>query len=64
MKKYEYVGVSYKTKDLVFVGIGADHRAIIDEYAAKGYRFVGSIVTEMDNNARIRAIDLVFERDA
>ena len=65
MREYEYVSVDYKKREVIMVGVGiTEHREIIDDYAARGYRYVGSIITEVDSNARIRKIDLVFEKDA
>lgn len=63
MKTYEYKTVSYQSKDLLFVATSA-HRQVIDDYAARGYRYVDSIIVEVDNNARPRRVDLVFEKDA
>ena len=40
-----------------------EHRQIIDEYAAKGYRYVGYIPTEMTGHGQILEMDLVFEID-
>lgn len=65
MRKYEYVSVDYNKREVFIVGFGiSEHREIIDDYAARGYRYVDSIITEVDSNARIRKIDLVFEKDA
>lgn len=63
MKKYEYVSIRYRARDLIAIGVSG-HREIIDDYAARGYRYVDSIITEIDKNARIRSVDLVFEIDA
>ena len=50
MKKYEYVNINI---DRVFMGSGSDeHRQIIDEYAAKGYRYVGYIPTDIAPTAK------------
>lgn len=38
MKKYEYVSVHIAT---FFGARSEEHRQIIDEYAKKGYRYVG-----------------------
>ena len=55
MREYEYVSVDYKKREVIMVGFGiSEHREIIDDYAARGYRYVGSIITEVDSNARIR----------
>lgn len=65
MKEYEYVSVKYKMLEAFMLGCGiSEHREIIDDYAARGYRYVDSIVTEVDNSAHIRKVDLVFEKDA
>ena len=61
MKAYEYVNIHIGK----FVGAGSEvHLAIIDEYAAKGYRYVGYIPTNINNYGKITDLDLVFERDA
>lgn len=60
MKKYEYVEV-YIDK---IIGSRSDsHREIIDEYAKKGYKYVGFIPVSMSNYGKIRKMDLVFEKD-
>lgn len=60
MKKYEYVKVTIAK----FMGSRSEeHRQIIDEYAAKGYRYVGYISTEMTGHGQILEMDLVFEID-
>ena len=58
MKKYEYVKVDIQK----FMGSRFEnHREIIDEYAAKGYRYVGYIPVEMTGHGQILEMDLVFE---
>ncbi|MBQ7923193.1 MAG: DUF4177 domain-containing protein [Clostridia bacterium] len=58
MKKYEYVNVRVGK----FIGAKSEeHRQIIDEYAAKGYRYVGFIPTDMNDYGKIIKMDLVFE---
>lgn len=60
MKKYEYVQVHIGK----FVGAKSEeHRRIIDEYAAKGYRYAGFIPTNMSDYGKIKDMDLIFERD-
>ena len=61
MKHYEYVSVHINKM------IGAkseEHREIIDDYAAKGYRYVGFIPTVIGDNGKIKDLDLVFEKDS
>ncbi|BBF42199.1 hypothetical protein lbkm_0881 [Lachnospiraceae bacterium KM106-2] len=60
MKRYEYVNVHTGKM------IGAkseEHRKIIDEYAARGYCYVGYIPTNMSDYGKIKDMDLVFEID-
>ena len=45
-----------------FIGAKSDeHRDIIDEYAEKGYRYVGFIPTDMTDHGKIITMDLIFE---
>ena len=58
MKKYEYVHI----KTGRFIGARSEeHREIINEYAAKGYKFVCYIPTKMSDYGKILEMDLVFE---
>ena len=58
MKKYEYVIIKIGR----FIGARSEeHRRIIDEYAAKGYIFIGYIPTKMSDYGKIVEMDLVFE---
>ena len=60
MKKYAYVSIHIGKL------IGAkseEHRYIIDEYAEKGYRYVGYIPTVMSDYGKIKDMDLIFEKD-
>ena len=58
MKKYEYVNWDIST----WFGAGTEeHRQVIDEYAAKGYRYVGFIPTDINDHGKIKQIDLIFE---
>ena len=60
MKKYEYVSLHVGR----FIGAKSkDHRQIIEEYARKGYRYVGYIPTNMSDYGKIKDMDLVFEMD-
>lgn len=62
MKKYEYVNVEYKTKDIIMVSV-SEHREIIEKYANEGYRYAGMIPTEISAKGYFRKIDLIFEKD-
>ena len=59
MKKYEYKRVL--TSKFFGAYLDDQHRQIIDEYAAKGYRYVGFIPTYMTSHGKIEAMDLIFE---
>lgn len=60
MKKYEYVRI-YINK---FVGAKLDdHRRIIDEYAARGWRYVGFVPTKISDYGKMKELDLIFECD-
>ena len=62
MKKYEYVNVEYKMKDMVMASV-SEHREIIDRYANQGYTYVGMIPTEISANGCKRKMDLIFVKD-
>lgn len=60
MKTYEYVNVDINR----FVGAKSEeHREIIDAFAEKGYRYVGFIPTNISDYGKIKAMDLIFEKD-
>lgn len=60
MKKYVYVNIHINK----FCGSGSEeHRKIIDEYALKGYTYVGYIPTNISDYGKIKDMDLVFEID-
>ena len=47
-----------------FVGAKSEsHRSIIDEYAQKGYKYVGFIPTDIAEYGKIKNMDLIFEID-
>lgn len=60
MKKYEYVEVHIGK---ILGARSEEHREIIDAYAAKGYRYVGYIPTNISDNGKIKDMDLIFEKD-
>ena len=60
MKKYEYVSVHMGG---FFGAEQIEHRKIIDEYAAKGYRYAGCIPVYIDMDGKLKDMDLVFETD-
>lgn len=60
MKKYEYVSVKIGK----FIGAKSEeHREIIDNYAEKGFRYVGFISTVMTDHGKIETMDLVFQKE-
>ncbi len=40
-----------------------EHREIIDEYAAKGWRYVGYLPTMFSGEGGTKEVDLIFERE-
>ena len=60
MKKYEYVSINI---DGFFSAGTEEHRQIIDDYAAKGYKYVGYIPTNITSHGKIFLLDLIFEID-
>jgi len=60
MVKYEYVTVERKTA-IDWSARFTEHRGVIDEYAKKGYKYVGYIPTEIHANGKIKEMDLIFE---
>ena len=63
MKKYEYVTLNTKTG--FFSTKSKKHREIIDQYAARGYRYVGWFPSKMSNmlSGVLEEIELIFETD-
>ena len=59
MKQYEYVHLKISR----FYGASMEeHRAIIDEHAAKGYTYVGYIPTKIAEYGKLKEIYLIFEK--
>lgn len=63
MKKYEYVKLNMKVGFLSTKN--KSYQKVIDEYAAKGYRYVGWIPSSTSNmlSGVPEEIDLIFEID-
>lgn len=58
MKRYEYVNIHIGK----FIGAKSEeHRSIINQYAANGYRYVGYIPTNISDYGKIKDLDLIFE---
>lgn len=62
MKKYEYVSLSVKN-NVVKDAVLTKHVEVINEYAAKGFRYVGFIPTRMGPSGKMIDIDLIFETE-
>lgn len=60
MKKYAYESVHIGK---FFGAASEEHREIIDAYAAKGWRYVGFIPTNMNDYGKLKDMDLIFEKD-
>lgn len=60
MKSYKYVNIHIGR----WCGAKSEeHRKIIDQHAAQGYRYVGYIPTNISDYGKIKDMDLVFEMD-
>ena len=57
------VNQTLQQMEIIVVNDGAtdNSQKIIDEYAAKGYRYVGYIPTNIDVYGKMDNIDLIFE---
>ena len=60
MVKYEYITID---NEKFLVGKFTQHREMIDEYAKKGYRYVGFFPTLSNTYGRFLEIDLIFEKE-
>lgn len=63
MKRYEYAELRYEAKDILFLMTDDYKKKIIDEYAEKGYSYVGYIPKLIDAKGCLRKIDLIFEKE-
>ena len=60
MKQYEYVSLHIGK----FIGAKSEeHRRIINDYAAQGFRYVGYIPVNLSDYGKLKDIDLVFEKE-
>ena len=60
MKKYQYIEVHIGK----FLGAKSEeHRMIIDDCAAKGYRYVGYIPTRQRGTGHVEELELIFEKE-
>lgn len=60
MKKYEYVRITGSK----FCGAKfEDHRTIIDQYASKGFSYVGYLPVVIAEYGKFKEIDLIFEKE-
>lgn len=60
MKKYEYAEIKYQEKGILFSNT-TEHRKLIDEYAKKGFQYIGFLPTEIDAKGSFRKIELIFQ---
>lgn len=63
MKKYEYVSLCLKNNVVKDAVLDGQHIKAIDEYAAKGCRYVGFIPTLIGPSGKIINMDLIFETE-
>ena len=62
MKNYEFVNVVFKNNYVANATMG-EHRKIIADYAAKGYKYVGFVPTKQGPSGKIVEADLIFETE-
>lgn len=60
MVKYEYVNIK---SDKIIGSLFTEHRAFIDDYAKRGYKYIGFIPTNINDYGKFKGIDLIFEID-
>ncbi len=63
MKKYEYVTLHVSGMCGLFGSKLETHRTTIDQYAARGYRYVGYFPVKIGSYGYPTDIDLIFEQD-
>ncbi len=67
MKNYEFIRLKYKMLKGGYVTSKEDgyrdHRTVIREMAAQGWRFVSNLPIETDGYGKVNEYDLVFERE-
>lgn len=61
MYEYAYVDV---LSDGVRAAKYREHREIIDQYAAQGWRYAGYLPTHISRDGVLCNIDLIFERES
>ena len=61
---YEYKYVTLEGKSGFALLRLEEHRACIDHYPARGWRYVGYVPVKIDGHGVPIAIDLIFEREA
>ncbi len=62
MKQYQYVTVELENNKFTTAKSTA-HREVIDQYAAKGFCYVGYVPCEIGPSGKILSMDLIFEKD-
>lgn len=61
--QYQYEYVTIRTGGGFWINNQeCSHRAMIDEHAARGWRYIGYVPTEFTSNGGVKAIDLIFEK--
>ncbi len=62
MKKYEFVPIKVKN-NVITSATMTEHRKIIEEYAAKGYAYIGYVPTLQGASGKTIEMDLIFETE-
>ena len=60
MKQYYFERTNIPTQKSGYV----PHRGIIESKAKEGWKYIGSLPTQIDEDGIVRSIDLIFEKDA
>jgi hypothetical protein len=61
MADYKFVELDYTNRKLTDATV-TEHRAVIEDAAKQGWRFVASIPTRIAGSGKIMQADLVFEK--
>ena len=61
---YQYCYESFRTGGGFWVdNMDNAHRAIIDRYAAEGWRYVGFVPSRFSGEGGMKEVDLIFEKE-
>lgn len=62
--EYAFVNIDYDGEGRLLLGGNmTEHRDVIQEYARRGYRYVGMVPTTLNTSGYFRRMDLIFEKE-